>query len=633
MAEMSTWHGVDLDARRARITRAFALAEVEHPDDLPILITTTPYFAFGSNNVPADYFTNPAVMLRYQESGHAEHMARVPDDYVPYLMPWYGTGVLASAFGCRIALPSKPGEDPAVAAPCVNTVADAARLRLPDPRRDGQMPLVLETIDYFRAHSDLPVSLTDMQGPLDTIGLIVGQELLYQWMYQDPRLVHELFDLVTEAFIQWVKVQKQHCGQADDQNSGLIMVWSPKGVGIWESDDDLVLVSSKLYQEFVVPSVSRIFTEFGGGTIHFCGSGVHQVENFRQVDGLRALNVSPMGNFEIIRALQEQIGNRVTIQVQEIAPLDIDNYVNRLFTEIKTLRGLILAPMALPNVALAADGSNLPTDRDPTATAQRLLSRCRENAAKFLAGEVIQITHSSAVPAARPATVQQPAPAVSPDERLAIEAVIQQMLSFDGPGVQAAVVRALDVGLPPFAIITLGLADAMQRVGARFECGEYFLPELIMAGSAMKAGLSVLQPLLSSSEHALEGQQAKIVIGTVKGDLHDIGKNIVKTLFEAGGFQVHDIGVDQPVKNFVTKAREVGADIVAMSALLTTSMVQMRATIEALRAAGVSAAVMVGGAPISREFATQIGADGYAPDAVKAVAEARRLVGRLKQNT
>ena len=472
-----------------------------------------------------------------------------------------------------------------------------------------------------------------MQGPLDTLGLMVGQERLYKWMYQEAGLIHDLFDLVTEAFIEWVRVQKQHCGQPDDQSSGLIMVWSPKGVGVWESDDDLVLLSPKLYEEFVVPSLSRIFTAFGGGTLHFCGSGVHQVESFRQVAGLRALNVSPMGRFEIVRALQEQIGDRVTIQLQEIAPSEIEDYVDRLFREIRTLRGLILAPMALPNVALAPDGSNLPTDRDPIATAQRLLSRCRENAAKFLAGEAIQPDRSSAMPVTRPAVaLERPAPAISSEQRLAIEVVIQQMLSFDGPGVQAAAHGALATGLLPFDVVTLGLAEAMQRVGAQFERGECFLPELIMAAGTMKAGLVVLQPLLSALEAASGEQKGVVVIGTVKGDFHDIGKNIVKALLEAGGFQVYDIGVNQPAEGFVDKAREVGADIVAMSALLTTTMAQMRATIEALRAAGVRANVMVGGAPINQQFAARIGAEGYAADAVKAVREAERLVG-LRRRT
>lgn len=253
------WRGFDLRPRRAKIERACNLAPVTSADDVPVIASTPCYFAFAGKAVPDDYFTNPASMFEYQARGYAAHLARVDDDFVPYFMPWFGTGVLASGFGCEISIAPGPGSDPAVAGPCVRSVADVARLRLPDPQRDGWMPRVLDTIDYALARNDLPVGLTDMQGPLDTIGLMCGQAQLYQWMYREPKMVHELFDLVTAAFIEWVKLQKQHIGEPLDASNGLQGVWAPKGIGVWESDDDLVLIDARLFEEFVVPSVSRIF--------------------------------------------------------------------------------------------------------------------------------------------------------------------------------------------------------------------------------------------------------------------------------------------------------------------------------------------------------------------------------------
>jgi 5-methyltetrahydrofolate--homocysteine methyltransferase len=204
--------------------------------------------------------------------------------------------------------------------------------------------------------------------------------------------------------------------------------------------------------------------------------------------------------------------------------------------------------------------------------------------------------------------------------------VQERLIDFDGPGLMAAVRAALETGLPPFSIVTQGMAEGMAQVGRLYEAGEFFLPQLVMAGAAMRESMAVLEPLLKG-----EGQAASkgtVVIGTVQGDLHDIGKNIVKTLLEAAGFVVHDIGVDQPVTSFLNQAREARADIVAMSALLTTTMPTMAQLVEALQEAGLRqrVRVMVGGAPISREFANQIGAEGYAPDAVKAVREAERLM-------
>jgi corrinoid protein of di/trimethylamine methyltransferase len=184
----------------------------------------------------------------------------------------------------------------------------------------------------------------------------------------------------------------------------------------------------------------------------------------------------------------------------------------------------------------------------------------------------------------------------------------------------------MDTGLVPLDIVTLGMAEGMARVGHLYEAGEYFLPQLVMAGVTMNEGMTILQPLLKDGLGAKS--KGIVVFGTVQGDMHDIGKNIVKTLLEAAGFTVHDIGVDQRSASFVNKVRAVKADIVAMSALLTTTMPNMIKVIDALAEAGLRerVRVMVGGAPISQEFATQIGAEGYAPDAIKAVREAKRLM-------
>ena len=308
MTDVTHWRGFDLRPRQAKIERAFHLAEVTSPEDVPIIVNTPGYFAFAGIHVPEDYFTNPASMVAYQANGFEAHLAAVNDDTVPYFMPWFGTGVLASAFGCPITLAEGPGNDPAVAAPCVTSPKDVAHLRLPDPSRDGWMPRVLDAIDYARAESDLPIGLTDMQGPLDTLGLMCGQAQLYQWMYREPKMVHELFELVTAAFIEWVKVQKQHIGEPLDRSNGLQGVWSPAGVGVWESDDDLVLIDGGLYGEFVAPGVARIFETFGGGSVHFCGNGIHQLDNLLRIKHLRVINNSPLGKFDAFATLRGACG-------------------------------------------------------------------------------------------------------------------------------------------------------------------------------------------------------------------------------------------------------------------------------------------------------------------------------------
>ncbi len=187
--------------------------------------------------------------------------------------------------------------------------------------------------------------------------------------------------------------------------------------------------------------------------------------------------------------------------------------------------------------------------------------------------------------------------------------------------------QALAQGLDPLAAINQGYVPGIQQVGQEFSCGDAFLPELVMAGEAMKAAIAVLEPEMARQgvERSLEG---RVVIGTVHGDIHDIGKTLVGTLLAAHGFEVHDLGVDVEVTRFVETARAVKADIVGLSALLTTTMVVQRDVIEALEDAGLrpSVRVMVGGAPVTRQWAAEIGAEGYSEDAAGAVQVARQLM-------
>jgi corrinoid protein of di/trimethylamine methyltransferase len=200
----------------------------------------------------------------------------------------------------------------------------------------------------------------------------------------------------------------------------------------------------------------------------------------------------------------------------------------------------------------------------------------------------------------------------------------------DGDDVAAvdAARKGLEAGMDPLVAIDEGYVAGLSHVGSCFTTGEMFLPDMMLAARAMKAALAVLEPALAaqSSERRVRG---RVVIGTVKGDIHEIGKNLVGTMLSASGFEVHDLGVDVPVERFVDKAREVNADIVGVSALLTTTMTGQRAVVQALDAAGLRprVKVIVGGAPVTRAWAAEIGADGYSEDAVGAVALATRLVG------
>jgi corrinoid protein of di/trimethylamine methyltransferase len=187
--------------------------------------------------------------------------------------------------------------------------------------------------------------------------------------------------------------------------------------------------------------------------------------------------------------------------------------------------------------------------------------------------------------------------------------------------------QALDAGLEPMAIINQALMPGMTVVGDKFQCGEYFLPHLIIAASGMQQAMALLEPELRARQQTVE-RAGTVVIGSVKGDIHEIGKSLVATMLSASGFQVYDLGVDVPTETFVAQVRETGANILGLSALLTTTMTVQREVIEALDKAGIrrQVKVILGGAPVSQDWTNTIGADGYAEDAVGAVELARRLV-------
>lgn len=196
----------------------------------------------------------------------------------------------------------------------------------------------------------------------------------------------------------------------------------------------------------------------------------------------------------------------------------------------------------------------------------------------------------------------------------------------DAKTAAAVTQAALADGMDPLALITGTMVPAMDEVGQRYECEEYFVPELLLSARAMKASMELLRPLLAASGAQPTG---RVAIGTVKGDLHDIGKNLVAAMLEGAGFEVIDLGADVPPERFIQAIRERKAGVVCLSALLTVTMPSMKMTIEALKSAGVrdQVKVLVGGAPVTQQFAEQIGADGYGETANAAVQLARQLAG------
>jgi 5-methyltetrahydrofolate--homocysteine methyltransferase len=205
-----------------------------------------------------------------------------------------------------------------------------------------------------------------------------------------------------------------------------------------------------------------------------------------------------------------------------------------------------------------------------------------------------------------------------------LEGISVALQKGDRNTVQKLVQAAVDEGVAPQTILEQGLIAGMGIIGGKFKRNEVYVPEVLIAARAMHGGMNILEPVLAKAGVQPAGH---VILGTVKGDLHDIGKNLVGMMLKGGGFAVEDIGTDADAQKFVAAAKAKGKCVVAMSALLTTTMPQMAEVIKALKASGVSVKTMVGGAPVTQSYADEIGADGYAPDAASAVDVARSLVG------
>lgn len=208
-----------------------------------------------------------------------------------------------------------------------------------------------------------------------------------------------------------------------------------------------------------------------------------------------------------------------------------------------------------------------------------------------------------------------------------VDSIRQSVIDGDNQKAADVVGQALAQGIAPLEILNEGLIPAMSEVGQRFECGDFYLQEMLLAARAMKAGVAVLAPHLRGGEIKPTG---KVVLGTVKGDLHDVGKNLVATMLESVGFAVVDLGTDVAPEKFVAAVREHRPDVVGLSALLTVTMSAMKGTIEALETAQLrdSVRVIIGGAPVTAQYAGVIGADGYAPDASRAAKLAATLAAQ-----
>lgn len=343
-----------LEKVKSKTADMFAFKEVKEP---PYIVNSALYWVFGLDpeTFPDDYFSDPAMMTNFQERTYYDQVKEIADDFVPYLMPWFGTIVGASAFGCNVVWHPKqdPAADPRYYP--VKTAEDIKKLEIPDPEKAGLMPKVLDFLRYMKGNSFLPVGITDFQGPLTTANQLMGYDKLIYLSYDDPAAMHELMDKVTEGLIRWVKKQKEVIGEPMNYCISDQQVYTGKHAGVWFSDDDAVLMSPDTYREFVVPYNSRILKEFGGGCIHYCGNATHHAENFLATEGLVGLNIYNLYNIPSVKRLQEKLMGKVALFVCDFTPIEYKEYFTELLSTLD-YRGMLVCSQYSPVVGLLNGG-------------------------------------------------------------------------------------------------------------------------------------------------------------------------------------------------------------------------------------------------------------------------------------
>jgi len=343
---------MDNKAKEELLRAAFAFEN----DQAPYIIYDANYWLYGEvqDKIPLDYCSeDPTSMFNYQMAKIEKHLEMYDDAYIPFLMPWYGTGVLGSGFGVEIKF--NDYMDPTAYLPIIDKVEQLKDLKRPDPEKDGLMPRTLNAIRYMRANSDLPVGVTDCQGPLTTALQVIGYDKMSYWMYDHPNELHEFMDMVTDVLIEWVKLQKKLAGQKLDDDAYVLGTKVPTGYGgVWFSDDDSIIFGTDLYKEFIVPYNSKMLKAFGGGSIHYCGNANQHIDNYLATEGLTAIqnfNLDDLdGATKMRNALAEKGIAYITADFN-VADDYIDEYYETLFKKMGT-KGLIVVPYIAPAIML-----------------------------------------------------------------------------------------------------------------------------------------------------------------------------------------------------------------------------------------------------------------------------------------
>ena len=355
-----------------RIRNAFNFTDCNF-DKVPLIIQTASMAATGQDLsiFPQDYFDNPESMLEFQESSFKIHLDNIEDDYIPYLCPWYGVCVVPDYFGSKITFPKNC--DPA-ALPVIRNIEEAKNLKIKKFNESDLMNRVINTINYFKENSSYPISVTDSQSILDCITQIIGYQNLFYWMKDDPGLVNHLLDLVNNTIRDWTIFQKNLIGEKKDDSNGIISIKPPEEIGAWFSDDDMIILSPDIYEKFIIEKHSKLFKNFGGAVLHWCGDGNHNLDNVVNIKNLKAVHNFFLGKIENAVEMQKKLKKyNIALITGDMVP--VKEQLNKYLLSIKQNLdpvGLILNFWIYPKIGLK-DGRYVDTDNDQIEIALRII--------------------------------------------------------------------------------------------------------------------------------------------------------------------------------------------------------------------------------------------------------------------
>lgn len=584
-----------------RIQTAMAF---EEPDQVPFFLHSSGPFHASLNNAPImDYYNSVEKMLEVQLATNKRFYG------LTAIAPDLSMAIETSAMGAEITWTS---DGNSWVQPFINTEEDVEKLELPDLDDAAYMTRAFKYYRYLheKVGGEIPVAFNSTHSPWGVAALIRGTSQFFTDVVENPELVKKLTRKTLDLSLTYLKAMQQAVGP---ENFKRILLW----------DDLASFVSLEQFREFVLPLYEEIF-----GTFPQCERWYHNDADATYIlEGLADAGIQVFHyGYEVDPAYaKEKIGDRVCLMgnvpplgvLRNGTPKDVEAAVKDIIARSGKGGGLIMAAGGYLDEGTPAENVDAMIRACEKYGKRGLLSALQKEFEQTAAEEAKAVTKEKDIPPEKPG--------VSAGSIPDLELIKKAVISGKHKEIQNLVRPALEKGMSPQTILDEAIIPAMDQVGQLFSDSQIFLPEMLLAAKTTQAVMEILSPIMVG-KHTVKSI-GKVAVGTVKEDLHDIGKNIVLSMMQGGGFEVVDLGVDCPPEKFVEAVKE-GAQIIGLSAVLTTVLPNMETTIQMLEEQGLreKCKVLIGGAAVTPSLAQEMGADAYCEDAGEGVLTAKKMI-------